>query len=224
MSGPTDRRAPPAPEKDGTVPEALRRAWDELPKREPPELVDRAVLNRARAAVEAPHSSRPWSFGWPHALTTAAVIVLAVTLIIPLRETGQPGSTPEPQPRLPEAEEATSALAEEFADEVRDSGEPARERARQEVAPRSLSSPPLEKATAAPAASADAEAGARANAEVDAAAEVAITPEPERRLQAIRTLVEAGELDAAREALAAFKRDFPEAELPPELAALLEAP
>jgi hypothetical protein len=204
------------------VPEALRQAWDELPKSEPPELVDQAVLNRARAAVEPPHSSRPWSFGWPHALTTMAVIVLAITLVIPLRETGQPGSAPESPPRLPEAEESVSALSEEFADDLQLSEQPSAARSRQEGSRRALASPALEKAAAATPASA--EADAEADAEASELMDAAIAEDREKQLQAIRTLVDTGDLEAAREALAAFKRDFPDAELPTDLAALLEQP
>jgi hypothetical protein len=221
MSGPKDRRTSRPPDDDAAVPEALRQAWDELPKREPPDLVDQAVLNRARAALETPHSSRPWSFGWPHALTTTAVIVLAVILVIPLRETGQPGNVPEPLPPVQEAEESASILSEEIADDARESGQPSAARARQEPSPRSLTSPPLEKAASAPPpAAASISSGADAATEADAV----VTTDRESRLRAIQALAEAGDLDAAREALVAFRQDFPDAELPPDLAALLESP
>lgn len=64
----------------------------------PPDLVDQAVLNRARAAVAKPHSSRPWSFGWPHALSTLAVIVLGLTVLLQLREQAP---TPVPSTSAP---------------------------------------------------------------------------------------------------------------------------
>jgi hypothetical protein len=199
------------------VPEALRQAWDKLPTREPPDLVDRAVLNRARAAVETPHSSRPWSFGWPHALTTLAVIVLSVTLIVPLRETGRPPDVPASLPQLTEEEEPAPSLPEAFADDVRESEQATSARARREASPRAFANPALEKAASAPS-----PAAATVNADADA--EAAIALDRESRLRAIQTQVEAGDLDAAREALLAFKQDFPDAELPPELAALLESP
>lgn len=211
MSRPDDRRPDQQPDD---VPAALQSAWDALPKQEPPDLVDQAVLNRARAAVEAPHSSRPWSFGWPHALTTAAVIVLAVTLIIPLRETGQPGTMSDAARPVTPVENRSQddlELREEALQDVPAAAAETGTRERREAAPRSLASPALEKA--APAAM-----------EAAASADAAMAPGTESRLQAIRALVEAGELAAAREALAAFRQDYPDLELPPDLAALLDAP
>lgn len=64
----------------------LREAWDASAQAEPPELLDRAVLNRAHLALEPSRSKRPWSFGWLHGLTTAAVIVLGVAVLLELRQ------------------------------------------------------------------------------------------------------------------------------------------
>lgn len=59
-------------------------AYRQLQHEEPPELLDQAVLNSAHRAVEKkPH----WmQFGWLHGLTTAAVFVLALSLIFNQRE------------------------------------------------------------------------------------------------------------------------------------------
>lgn len=226
MTGPNDPRREPGEEQ---VPEDVRRAWDRLGREEPPDLVDQAVLNRAKAAVDRPHSSRPWSFGWPHALTTAAVIVLAVTLLLPLRETGQPGGTPErfdppstagdrTRIRANGVEEsavqedvevapATRALPRTAADEPAEAlAEP---QADPSPAPRAVvASPALETVVDEPK---------KAN-------RISTIPEVTDRLQAIRELVDAGELDAAREALAALQRDFPDTELPDDLEALRVSP
>ena len=213
MTDPTNRRPDSGNEGDG-IPESLQRAWDRLPDPEPPHLVDQAVLNRARTAVEAPHSSRPWSFGWPHALTTAAVIVLAITLVMPLRDTGQPGGDPEGIPRSSGAENRSQdalELEEQMLEEPPSAEPEASFRARREPAPRALAAPALEKADAAPMESA-------------ASADAAIATEVESRLQAIRDLMEAGDLAAAREALFSFQQDYPATELPPDLAALLDTP
>jgi hypothetical protein len=209
VSDPTNRR--PDREEDG-VPEALRQAWETLPKPEPPDLIDQSVLNRARAAVDAPHSSRPWSFGWPHALTTTAVIVLAITLVIPLRETGQPGGIPESADPVPQAENRSQndlELQEEMLQDTPATPPETSARARREAAPRALASPALEKT--APAAM-----------ESAASADAAMIPDVADRLQEIRELAETGELDAAKEALKAFREEFPDAEVPPELLVLLE--
>jgi hypothetical protein len=64
--------------------ERLGDAYNQLPHEEPPELLDQAILNSAHRAVEPkPH----WmQFGWLHGLTTAAVLVLALSLIFNQRE------------------------------------------------------------------------------------------------------------------------------------------
>ncbi len=102
MSGdPRDDTPVHGPGRTGDEPgEPVVRQWRSLADDEPPELLDRAVLNRARAAVasERPHSSRPWSFGWLHAVTTTAIVVLGVTLVVQLGEP-VPGPSPEAVPR-----------------------------------------------------------------------------------------------------------------------------
>jgi len=62
----------------------LSNAYGQLQNEEPPELLDQAILNSAHRAVESkPH----WmQFGWLHGLTTAAVFVLALSLIFHTRE------------------------------------------------------------------------------------------------------------------------------------------
>ena len=57
----------------------LGNAYAQLPDEQPPELLDQAILNQAHRAVEKkPH----WmQFGWLHGLTTAAVVVLAISLV-----------------------------------------------------------------------------------------------------------------------------------------------
>ena len=55
-----------------------------LEQDEPPELLDQAILNSAHRAVERkPHWMK---FGWLHGLTTAAVFVLAFSIILDQRE------------------------------------------------------------------------------------------------------------------------------------------
>jgi hypothetical protein len=65
--------------------EEIGRAYEGLEREQPPELLDQAILNKARREVEA----RPrWTqFGWLHGLTTTAVFVLAFTVVLNQRET-----------------------------------------------------------------------------------------------------------------------------------------
>lgn len=61
--------------------EQVSRAYREIQPEEPPALLDQAVLGKARRAVES-KSVRPWNFGWIHAVTTTAVVVLAVAVVM----------------------------------------------------------------------------------------------------------------------------------------------
>jgi hypothetical protein len=64
--------------------ESLGKAYTRLQQEEPPDLLDQAVLNRAHRAVEKkPHWMK---FSWLHGLTTAAVFVLAFSLVLNQRE------------------------------------------------------------------------------------------------------------------------------------------
>jgi len=62
----------------------IGRAYAQLETEEPPELLDLAIRNSARRAVEK--KPRRMKFGWLHGLTTAAVFVLALSVIIHQRE------------------------------------------------------------------------------------------------------------------------------------------
>lgn len=62
----------------------LGQTYAQVGTEEPPELLDMAILNSARRALER---KPQWlKFGWLHGLTTAAVFVLALSLIINQRE------------------------------------------------------------------------------------------------------------------------------------------
>lgn len=67
----------------------VSRAYARLEAEEPPELLDLAIRNSARHAVEK--KPRRIKFGWMHGLTTAAVFVLALSVIMHQRE-NQPAS------------------------------------------------------------------------------------------------------------------------------------
>ena len=96
----------------------LSREYRELEPEQPPEMLDQAVLNRARAAVEKTQAW-PWNLGWVHTITTAAVVVIAVTLILQLRtELSEPPAGPfidgDLLPRKPSPSEETLGRDEVF--------------------------------------------------------------------------------------------------------------
>ena len=58
----------------------LGRAYQDIEAEGPPEMLDQAILNSAHRAVEGKNH---WmDFGWIHGLTTAAVVVLALSIIL----------------------------------------------------------------------------------------------------------------------------------------------
>ena len=62
----------------------LDHTYQQLSPEEPPELLDQAILNSAHRAVE---KNDHWlDFGWVHGLTTAAVVVLALSIIVNQRQ------------------------------------------------------------------------------------------------------------------------------------------
>ncbi len=188
-------------ETDDRVPESLENAWRDLDHPEPPALVDQGILNRARAAVDKPHSNRPWSFGWIHTVTTAAVIVLGVTLLLQFRETAPPADFPAPAASPPPERDAATAKTRLM---ERQAAEPMRQEARS-VAPAA--------AGAAEETEADAAAPRLAN-EAMSIAEDADDLAPEQWLEDIRALVEAGQLEAARASLGGFRETWPDYPVP----------
>ncbi len=84
----------------------VRDAYAELAQTEPPDLLDQAILNRARQAVEKPPSRRPWGFGWVHALSTLGLLVLSLGIFHQLREPAIPAATDYPGLMMPRAADA----------------------------------------------------------------------------------------------------------------------
>lgn len=76
-NGPDDKRLDDELEELGQV-------YRQLAPEDPPELLDQAILNSAHRAVG---NKDHWlDFGWIHGLTTAAVIVLALSIILTQRQ------------------------------------------------------------------------------------------------------------------------------------------
>jgi len=96
--------------------EELGHTYQQLSPEEPPELLDQAILNSAHRAVE---QKDHWlDFGWIHGLTTAAVIVLALSIILTQR---QPTELEENglSPAAPTAVGRTRPIESKSKDEVR---------------------------------------------------------------------------------------------------------
>jgi len=214
-------REPNSPGEDHTFDEVTS-AFHEASTEQPPELVDLAVLNRARAAVEGRHAWF-WNMRWVHGLTTVGVIALAVTLIHEYREsTAPPAGALEP-PAL-----RKQAPAEMLRDRRADKDEPGTVQdalERQPSAAAKLAEPAAgaqafgETRATAPAAPAPAqrELEAPVTEEKATSEQNGLSEDPEAWLARIRALRQAGDEEAARKSLAKFRKAWPDYPLPEDL-------
>ncbi|MEM1411947.1 MAG: hypothetical protein AAGH19_06255 [Pseudomonadota bacterium] len=233
------------------VPGEVQDAWRAMEAAEPPDLLDQRILNRARAAVntendvqpEVMGSKRPWSFGWLHAATTTAVMVLGVTLLLQVRDQA-PGSGERPTPSAGAAAPAATqeAAPPDVADRFSAGNTPD---ARSSRIPSAAPEETLEALNSGTTSAASDIAPITANEPnpitekeaadpvfhralqldqapvYDAAAEGSPTPDalptPEAWLEDIRMQAAEGELEAAREALEAFRAAWPDYPIPENL-------
>ncbi|MCW8925131.1 MAG: hypothetical protein OQJ84_02660 [Xanthomonadales bacterium] len=229
---------------DGTLDEGLDelgRKYRELGADTPPDLLDQAILNSAHRAVE---KKSGWTqFGWLHGLTTAAIIVLAFTIVLQQREPIPPeegiileSRPPEirsqsmPSARKQEVTPAASKDLEEAADsnlviqaysEPRKEGQPLENMAdaSSETREREVSLEE-EQATGTRAKTLDASeadfAAASMRPESDDEDVLQDTRAAEQQLAEILRLKNAGD-ETWHEALESFRQQFPEYPLPAEL-------
>jgi hypothetical protein len=101
----------------------LSREYGLLEQDEPPELLDQAILNSAHRAVEKkPHWMK---FSWLHGLTTAAVFVLAFSIILNQRENApnfEPGMSNNEPVRLNRQKVAKKQSDAQFEDRPKEIG------------------------------------------------------------------------------------------------------
>jgi hypothetical protein len=194
--------------------ETVRSAWSAMSREEPPELVDQAVLNRARRAVE---SVRRRPTRWMGAFATATVILLAVTLYVL-----QQPSLPPPVPTGPDG-----LKLERAGDELREKNGSARAEEQKlrsknvTTAPqRTIRSPQAMPApkSALPVAE-EAETAAESTADSPALNREAFSdaPDPEAWIERLLALRAAGKQEELQTELTAFREAFPDYPLPPEL-------
>jgi hypothetical protein len=95
--------------------EKLGQAYGRLEQDEPPDLLDQAILNSAHRAVE---KRSGWKrFGWMHGLATAAVFVLAFTVILDQRELS-PGLKEDVSRNAPSRLESSEEIKKQSADKI----------------------------------------------------------------------------------------------------------
>lgn len=204
-------KAPAERDPDG---EAVAQAWRRLPADEPPELLDQAVLNRARRDLE---STRPRPLRWLGHFATASVAVIALSVwLLHDRGPAAPGG------------DATLRVAPPAAESAADSPPPsaAPQAQGRRLAPSALSAP-----APAAAANADRAKGAPARAETrpakpaefapaaDEALEETTQPRtPDDWIEHMLALQAAGRHAELQAELAAFRAAWPDYPLPAALA------
>lgn len=211
----------------------LRAAWRGMEQAEPPDLVDQAVLNAARREFEPARKSRP--LRWLGGFATAAVVVLALTLVVE-QETRRPDvPAGVEKSRLQEAAPAKRAEPTTDPANLQAPLPPAEPRA---VAREARRDAPRLKAAGENAVAGKAEAGTaqrfeppaaaappvvdavEAEAFADEALEEGLRPDPEIWIEQLLELEAKGATDELEAGIAAFRAAYPDYPLPPELAGL----
>jgi len=173
--------------------ESVRVALSGPEPAEPPHLLDQAVLNTARRELEKPSAAwtRRIRLRWLGALSTAAIVVLALTVVVQQEQ-------PVPRPAPP----AADGLRLE--QDVRDGQ--SNEKRSDELSAKARAVPPVVRDEAQPA---------KMTAEF--LQEEMALPDAENWIQRLLQLKEKGQETVLAEELAAFRKAYPEYPLPPEL-------
>ncbi len=208
----------------------ISQAYGRMGHEEPPEMLDQAILNSARRAVEK--KSRWTQFGWLHGVTTAAVFVLAFSIILNQREPAldYENTVMSPEPTLLKSEKATRSKAAPQLNEVRMEMKEQTEYRSADVQALEVSAEEIQLGDAdlgdtdsmanAPESAVHSEqAGFMAVAEPaksTTADEAESTSGAEQKLATIIRLKQAGD-DAWKKELEIFQQQYPEYPLPDEL-------
>jgi hypothetical protein len=219
--------------------ERVSAAYRELPDDEPPAMLDQAVLGGARRAISR-KTIRPWNFGWVHAVSTAALLVLGIALLMqrpeqpapePLRVSKPPSDKltaprresqalqvpAEPRQKavvIPESRRAAAPATEEAAPPKDEAARA--DRARPELLSASDAEPGEEEG-AAPVGRAATAAGVLLEQPDEPLETERPDLDPEAWLQRILELQRSGEAEAFEAELAAFHAAWPDYPLPAEL-------
>ena len=211
----------------------LSHAYGQLDQEEPPELLDQAILNSAHRAVEK--KPRWMKFGWLHGLTTAAVFVLAFTVVMdqresaPVFENGMRSTEPlRLQSEKPARKRAIESRLSSYVQDVMktkkaeavnkdmETGDVIHEEVSLDEADYIANAPKLDEAKRQAAPAAVAAAPLKGPNESGAWAREQSMLEAEQRLQAIIKLKQAGDPGWEAE-LESFMESYPDYPLPKEL-------
>jgi len=225
--------------------ERLSRLYRESDRIEPPPALDAAILAAAREAVKPAPSRRAWWQAWTLPMGVAATVVLTVTLTLMVQQEQEP-LVPEAAPAA-DGSRAPVAVPQKKADAAADLAvKPAAPReAKQEAVKREAEGPVVAPAPAGagapsapmaetvesavparPAAAMPRQAAPAADAVESRtrsaplrkeAVGAALARAPEQWLEVIRQLKQQGKEKEAAEALAEFRKAYPDYKLPDDL-------
>jgi len=189
--------------------EALRRRWAAGEQIEPPDMLDQAVLNAARRAIDDGAQRPGWR--WLGTLATAAVIVLAVSLVVrqgprePSAPAAPSGDERELEPQRPAARTVAEPSAEGLSS-----------RRKMESTATAPSSAPAAVDQARMADEAPAEETRKREFDPQARSKPGSQP-PDEWIRQILALKARGDTERLSLELQAFERAYPDYELPAEL-------
>lgn len=126
---------------------AVETAWRDLPREAPPELLDRAVLNRARRDLE---TTRPRRLRWIGHFATAGVVVIAVSMWV-LQDGGDLSAPGDGTLRLEPAADAGPPAELHSRRVIRETAPPPQARMEPKGAPANTRAARLEESAVAPA-------------------------------------------------------------------------
>jgi hypothetical protein len=209
--------------------EQIEKAYKRLDAPQPPDLVDRAVLNAARRELERARPPRR-RLGWISAFASATVIVLAISVVLQQRQDATPvapsreiqlnepvpAAAPAPAPELKDEDQFTSPPAQELSGAERETDRQEGYRLRkssaadlrQNRAPAEIGRASKRKAD---------EESADPEGRVDEVRSTQRTENPEEWLDRIILLKRSELWEQFQLELAAFRRAYPDYPLPEEL-------
>ena len=200
--------------------EAVRSAWPGLDKTEPPQLLDQAVLNTARRELEGRRRYRPWR--WLGAFSTAAVVVLALTIVVQQDEQSPTQVLKKTDGFMLDQAAPAARINEADRDDAEDKAGPEESAGQIQLETGSRDELRMKQSAAAPAAptsgaaiSAAAENMPRAAAEPEKVGRA--ISEAEAWIERLLILRETHQDEQLRAGLAAFRKAYPDYPLPPEL-------
>lgn len=172
---------------------------------EPPDLLDQAVLNSARRAIEENNRPRRFSLRWLGVFATASVVVLALGIVVQQEQESTPEGTSEVDhaklKKEAPAREQKMAVDKQLLMEIEGRDAAARSRA----AP--MAAPPAARFSATEL----------VDQAADAEEELADVKSPEEWISHLLWLQSTDQQTLLSEELTAFRAAYPDHSLPPEL-------